>query len=144
MKLKILLIMLIWLSISNAQDMKFPIKKFDKSLLVNKNQQKGMAKNYCYVIDENILKTIENDSIKQQKTSLEKIVTVTFYTIAGIASSLLYLELKYGNEVDNPDLYAGLKYLMIGAGAGMTVGILVIKFDLDKPFRKKYRKKKKE
>ena len=56
-----------------------------------------------------LLSGMEKDKV-YNTTFAEDVVTVTFFTVAGIAASFLYLKLKYG-EVTPAEGIAGLGYL---------------------------------
>jgi hypothetical protein len=84
----------------------------------------------------------KNDSIPPRSTA-GKIYAVGFMTLAGCVVGLTYCFFKFrkqeSSDVSGVGFFACPLY---GAVAGFASGIIIVSFDLDKPFRKKHRRKK--
>lgn len=123
-------------------------KTFNKSDVGITNNNQVIYSKYIFQSGMELIKSEKctDDTIYKRNTA-EKISTVAFYTVTGF---LLFLPIDryiiHGGKGDD-GLGSGLgmfyESLIYGGGSGLVAGIIIVSFDLDKPFRKKYRRAKK-
>ncbi|RMG80451.1 MAG: hypothetical protein D6707_06425 [Bacteroidetes bacterium] len=123
-------------------------KTFNKSDVGITNKNRVIYSKYKFKSGMELIKLekFKDDTIYKRNTA-EKISTVAFYTVTGF---LLFLPIdryiihgKKGDDGLGSSLGMFYESLIYGGGSGLVAGIIIVSFDLDKPFRKKHRREKK-